>query len=509
MTEAPVAATTTDEPGEAGRSHVDGLIAAGLIGAYVAVRISILARFKPFVTTDSPSYGPVAGHPYLRTLSFAGNAPRPWTAPLLYNLIHNEWARAAIQWSIGTVAWSVLAYGIWLHLKSRTARIIGLVLLLGLALNASVYTWDYAILSESLSINLGLLAFGLFAIWLKKRWWWALAAMVVVAFLWTFTRQDVLPIVGIFVLAVAIAAIVVKRTARTQKIGAFAALAVLLGGMLWATLLIPRIDVGYANWGEHFRLTESTFLYRLRFVILPDPKEREVYYRQFGMPTCPGLQGIADLKAWRMGQFNDDYRNCPELRAWVIKNGQSSGYRYALVQPQHFLTRTVDTLPDMLRNNPGVDAKPIAVLPRSVDQVLYPPKQWTLPVTGLVAVVSLGVALAAGAWRRRKWLLLSGLGLCLVALANAAATENYSVGEYVRFGMQEAVLLRVGLILLFTVAVESVVLWRRWPAEVSQEESSPQSEPSPSPTESSVEAPHEGRERRNVRPYERPHHDWV
>src|SRR5262245_40071606 len=74
------------------------VIVAALIGAYIAVRVSILARFTVYLSTDSPSYGPATGHPYLRTLSFAGHAPRPWGVPLLYNLVHDEWARAATQW---------------------------------------------------------------------------------------------------------------------------------------------------------------------------------------------------------------------------------------------------------------------------------------------------------------------------------------------------------------------------------------------------------------------------
>jgi hypothetical protein len=488
MKTSPQVPDSIDDADKTGQNRRDGLVATMLISAYIAVRISILARFKVFVTTDSPSYGPVAGQPYLRTLSFAGNAPRPWTTPLLYNLIHNEWARAAVQWGVGTVAWSVLAYGVWLHLKSRTARIVSLVLILGLALNSSVYPWDYAILSESLSINLGLLAIGLFAIWLTKRWWWALATMVVVAFFWTFTRQDVLPIVGMFVLAVAIAAAFVKRAARAQKLAAFAAVTVLLAGMAWATLLMPKIDVGYASWGAHYRLSESTFLYRLRFVILPDPAERQVYYHQFGMPTCPGLQAIANGPHWQMHQFNVDYGHCPELRAWVIKNGQSSGYRYALVQPGHFVRQTVDTLPQMLRSYPGQFVKPVDVLPHAADKALYPPVNMTLPAAGAIAVVSLGVGLAAGAWRRRKWLLLSGLGLCVVALGNVAATQNYSVGDYVRFGMQEAILLRIGLIFLVVVAIEGAVHWRRWRAESLPAAPPPQSEMSAPSTDSSVGA---------------------
>ncbi|HEY7176660.1 MAG TPA: hypothetical protein VH442_17245, partial [Micromonosporaceae bacterium] len=347
-----------------GNLRWDRVVVAALIGAYIAVRLSILARFTVYLSTDSPSYGPASGHPYLRTLSFAGHAPRPWGVPLLYNLVHDEWARAATQWTVGTMAWSFLAYGLWLHLKSRTARVVGAVLLLVLALNASVYPWDYAILSEPLSIDLGLLAFGLLAVWLAKRCWWALAGMVVAAFWWTFTRQDILPIAGAFILAVGVAAAYRKRWTRNQRLGTLGAVAVMLGGILWATLIIPNVNIGYASWGAHYRLSESTFLYRLRFIILPDRIERDAYYHQFGMPACPGLQQIADGHPWNMGQFNKDYAHCPDLRTWVIKNGQTSGYRFAIDDPAHYLAKTISILPNMLRGAPGAYARPVTVLPR-------------------------------------------------------------------------------------------------------------------------------------------------
>jgi hypothetical protein len=85
-------------------------------------------------------------------------------------------------------------------------------------------------------------------------------------------------------------------------------------------------------------------------------------------------------------------------------------------------------------------------------------------------------------------LLLSGLGLCVVALGNVAATQNYSVGDYVRFGMQEAILLRIGLIFLVVVAIEGAVHWRRWRAESLPAAPPPQSEMSAPSTDSSVGA---------------------
>jgi hypothetical protein len=51
--------------------------------------------------------------------------------------------------------------------------------------------------------------------------------------------------------------------------------------------------------------------------------------------------------------------------------------------------------------------------------------------------------------------------MSFVGVGNAMATEMYAVGDYPRFGMQEGILLRIGLIVLVVVAVESVLTRRR------------------------------------------------
>ncbi len=113
---------------------------------------------------------------------------------------------------IGTLAWSLLVIGLWINVRTLPARIVAAVGVIGLALTPAVYTWDFAILSEALSVGLGVMALGLFAIWTRTGSRVAAAALGVVGVWWTFTRPGVLPY--IVVLAVVVLGSAVRRQDR-------------------------------------------------------------------------------------------------------------------------------------------------------------------------------------------------------------------------------------------------------------------------------------------------------
>jgi hypothetical protein len=83
---------------------------------------------------------------------------------------------------------------------------------------------------------------------------------------------------------------------------------------------------------------------------------------------------------------------------------------------------------------------------------------WTIVMLVAAAVV---VALTS-AWRRRRALVVCGGLIIAAALTNAAGTVLFSAGAYSRYGIQEAVLLRVGAVVLLVASVDSL-LGRRSP----------------------------------------------
>jgi hypothetical protein len=98
-----------------------------------------------------------------------------------------------------------------------------------------VATWDFMVLSESLSLSLGVLTLALFLRWICTESRWALALMILSSVWWTFTRGEIR--IAIAVLTAALAWIAWRRRAQWKVLAAVIALLVV--AMSWVTLITP------------------------------------------------------------------------------------------------------------------------------------------------------------------------------------------------------------------------------------------------------------------------------
>jgi hypothetical protein len=121
-----------------------------------------------------------------------------------------------------------------------------------------------------------------------------------------------------------------------------------------------------------------------------------------------------------------------------------------------YARHTLGVLPRSLAGT-GYAAVP-AVLPEVVERAAFPPLDAVLP--GLLGglAVALAAGLAAGARRRHGLLLWAALVVAGAAVAGVLAGLMYSAGEYGRFGIQEAVLLRLAVLVLAVAAVDTALL---------------------------------------------------
>ncbi|WBB76515.1 hypothetical protein O7602_13685 [Micromonospora sp. WMMD1128] len=452
---------------------------AVLLTVYLAARLLILTRFTVYTSVDSTSYADRPGNT-IDLLSFTGHAPRPWGVPLLYALAGSDRAGTTVQWGISTLAWSLLIGAAWLLLRTLPARFAAAAALVGLALTRSVYPWDHAVLSESLSISLGVAALALLAIWVRTRSRVALGALVLTTLWWTFTRQDVLPYVLLLLVVLAGYALL-----RRPRRAALVAVAVLLGGLAWNTATVHPTDESYRAWYSGLSLSEATFLYRLRFQILNDPPVARAYRRDLGMPRCAPAEQIAAGTPWQMTEFIAAWRGCPDLVDWTAREKDTVAYRYALTHPRHAAATTGEVLPTLLGGTTGRYADPVAALPTFPERVFFPDPDRVLPVTGLLVVLAAAVGLLTRGFRRTRWSAAAGGLLVAASTASAVAGTLFTAGEYARFGIQEAVLLRVGLILLVAATVEAATTALRDRAAARREPT-----PTPTtPTDSAVDAP--------------------
>ena len=426
-------------------------VLTGLLAAFVLVRVGIGLGGRTFVAYDSFSY---RVDPLLdrgSVLSLTGHAPRLWGVPLFYALFPDDGSRVLAQWAIGTVAWAVLAWVVWTCLAHPAARVLGAggVLLLGVL--GPVTNWDFAILSESLSISLGVLVLALVLRWLTTGSRWALGGLTAVAVLWLFTRPEIRLMVAL--LLVVIAGYAVRR----RTVAAAAAGAVLLVALVWATLITPTVDRTFAGWSAtELTLSEETLAFRLRLQVLPDPQIERVYAQELHMPDCPAADAVAAGTAWAIVEFADAYRSCPELAAWGRENATSSGYRFAFAAPGPYAAFTARTLPRAFEGTRYAQVPHVGLL----DKVVFAPHEYE----GFLLLGGFAVAIAAvgwaGAWRRRRLLVGTAAVLAGGSVASVIGGLMYSVGEYPRFGIQEAVGVRLALVLMVVAAVDAALTRR-------------------------------------------------
>jgi hypothetical protein len=97
------------------------------------------------------------------------------------------------------------------------------------------------------------------------------------------------------------------------------------------------------------------------------------------------------------------------------------------------------------------------VLPRSAERIAFPAQRRVLPFLAIGWLVALAAAAATGAFRRRKLLVWTSVGVVLAAAASSAVELMYAAGDYSRFGIQEALLSRIAIILMAAAALDALI----------------------------------------------------
>jgi hypothetical protein len=435
-----------------------GLLA--LLGAYVVARLVILvvtlASGHVFTSYDTFSYA-LRGDPTLDRgplVSLTGHSPRLWGVPVFYALLGNDSLRAVGQWAIATLAWSTMAAVAWGLLRTTAARFAGTGAVLLLALHDVVGNWDFAMLSESLSISLGVLAFALLLRFAfpGPRATGSLPALVgltVAGFWWTFTRPDIRVFTVFLVLALVLVAYRSRRWA-----GAIAA-AVLVLAIGWCTAIMPTVTEtarAYSAFGVS-QSHDEFLLFRLRVQVLPNPAIKAVFTDQLGMPACPAAEAIAAKPDWDILNFADAYYACPELKAWGDANRDTVFNRFAVVAPGQYARMTVGLVNESVLG--GTYAQVPSVLPPPLQKLAFPGIRWALLAVLLFLAAGVTAVVLTRARRDHRLLVDGGLGLALVCLVSTVVGVLYGTGEFWRFGIQEAIGIRLAVVLLGAAALDA------------------------------------------------------
>lgn len=422
---------------------------------YVGLRVA--AVFGTTVSggfPDSATYRAARGGASFTFVSLTGHAIRPWVVPLFYKVLPSDNLRSASQVAISIIAWLVLAATIAVSLRDRWVRGFAFAVVLAISCTTPVLNWDRAILSESLSISLVVLALAAWIRFVHKPTGANSVAVVVSSGLWMFTKLGLFPLVGIAALIIAVTA--VRAGQRQLRVAVVVGLAC---ACAWVASTTSATDKAYRVVdGLSTSEFDNLFAMRLRFSILNDPSQL-AWFEAHGMPDPSGLQPYV-----RTSPSDDGYETWTtfltafaarrDLATWVEDKGRGVFARYILTHPRETTADFIHDLPYMLdppRHEIVYATDVRDVLPTAVQSLLFDTASAQVPTPaglGDVGVLFTGfVVLAIVARRRaidRALVAVATVGFVL-AILGAALGWVASPAEMARHAVPEAVLIRVAL----------------------------------------------------------------
>jgi hypothetical protein len=418
-----------------------------LLGLYLGARLVVLFRGVVFTSYDTFSYAYRTDPSFDRgpLVSFTGHAPRLWGVPLFYALFPNDAARAYGQWALGTIAWAALAIVMWHLVRHPVARVLASGGVLVVALTTQVSSWDFAILSESLSISLGVLTLALFLWWLSTGSRASLVGFIATGVWWTFTRPDIRVFTVALVVALAATAVRLARRRRAALIAA----GILVLAIGWCTAIGPAVERTYLPYSQIG--ADEGFMYQLRLQVLPDPTIKQIFQQKLGMPECPAADAVAADSVWRMNDFYAAYKSCPDFAAWGAQHRDHAMVDLAKAAPGTY-TRMIGGIFNLTLIGAHYAQIP-TVLPHVVNWLVFPPDRFAPAATLIGLALALAAAIATRA-RRLTWV----AGLAAACLVSSLATAVFGVGEFIRFGVQESTGLRVAILLLLVLAIDAILI---------------------------------------------------
>jgi hypothetical protein len=425
-----------------------------VLGAFLAARVAVLHGGSVRTSWDAFSYA-YRDDPHANPgplVSFTGNAPRLWGVPAFFALFHTDGQRVVAQWALGTVAWALLACALWTVLRSPAARLVGAGAVLFLAVLTPVTEWDFTIMSESLSVSVGVIVLACLLFWLRHRSRTALVGLCVAGVWWTFTRPEIRLFTAI--LAASLAVVAWRR--RELRRGAIAAVAVLAAAIGWCSAIIPNSD-------KHFRpyalsglsYQEDLFAFKLRWIYRTPPAEA-VYENQLGMPPCPGARSVVVNHSGGFLLFMERYRNCPALVEWGRAKG-SDTLEFVRAAPDVVAGQIWDALPGAFggRDSFGRYGGVTPVVPAAVEGGVFHPTR--LGVAGLFGALGLAVLGGLAARRRRRLLVHTALVIVAAGLVSEVIGIAAAATEVTRYSVQEDMAVRIGLVVLVAAALDAYV----------------------------------------------------
>lgn len=352
-----------------------------VIYGVVRITTNLSSISRPRELADTVAYLRVSRE-NLTDVEFWGDA-RPFVFPLLLKIASQDVSQASvIQLGLSMMAWGALAFAVSTSLRAAWLQIAAFIIILSLSLVRHLASWDYVMMTESLSVSFFVLVLTL-GIWLtRERKPVQFAALIVAGVFFAFTRDTnayvLLMLAGLLVVSIAF-----RWAPRSVSILAFFFLSIFF-------LNNYISDLG-ARWV--FPLNNN-----IGRRILPDSQALE-YFRACGMPVTQNL--LAMTNEYANGRDRAFYHD-PALetyREWLGEHGKSCYMKWLLADPFRRIGEALYQFEALIRfekvsNFYAKNYQP--VIPNYAERFLYP-KKFT-PAIWVILTLGALLAMYKKAW---------------------------------------------------------------------------------------------------------------
>jgi hypothetical protein len=434
---------------------------------YVITYVTLSWAATPHVFDQFPD-----SHTYL-TVSFLGHAERLWTIPVVYFFGGTPSGRVALQTVIGVGCWVALAIQFGRVLRTRLIRRVAQALVLLVSLCPPIIQWNRIVLSESIAISLTVLLLAASLALARRIDLRALAAFLLVAVLWTFTRQ-----VQAFIVITLVIPVILLAWRRPQ-----ARQLALVGG---AGIAVVGV------WGTLTALQTSSV--SPAGIVATNPSEVQLagiiqyrastnvgelsYLHSHGLPRTSALKVPPPFsrvgQPVNVSQFADPYAEYrladdPMFKQWADRSGEHVYLKYLITHPTTAVFQPIVDALQLLTMNPDYISTP--GLPSWASTAVYgnlsslatpnapsgaPRSSDPLYVVALFGVGSFLFCVALVRHRLTRVIWVAAAALLFAALW-AIAIWNFAATELPREFIETAVLFHVAIILLIAATLDSLI----------------------------------------------------
>lgn len=245
---------------------------------------------------------------------------RPFATLFLYKAFPDRpHVIVGVQVFFSLVSWLLLAFAIGQLFRSTWARVTSITLILFFSLAWPIQSWNYVLLSESLSFSLMAFVFGLTILMLcyptKYLRVWSIVVWFFFVVMWCGTRDTVT--YSLITFGLVVVALLWVYISRYKFDGAIWRQPVVLKLLLIGACL--GVTVVFTNWlSEQSGRWKTPVLNTLLLRIMPDPSAYNEWVTVLGMPDSPRLRGFVGKYSWDRADGEYEVR---ELLLGIRKEG--------------------------------------------------------------------------------------------------------------------------------------------------------------------------------------------